>query len=272
MARKAMLIDLARCAGCCGCVVACQMQNNTRPGVVWGNVDAIEWGEYPDAGRSYLPHACMQCDAPACVAACPTGASYQRDDNVTLVEYDKCICCGQCVTACPYGARHLSQTSKYWFDSNTPAPYEAEGVQRVNVAEKCIFCAQLVDSGGQPACVTNCPGGARFFGDIDDPESSVAKKAATATRVDETGFYYLPVNGMDPGLITPFVTTGGQVVNPKTVTAKKAEGNATPIIVGASVIAAAAVGAGVGVTATKSANRKAAAEAAKTNTEGGGEQ
>jgi Fe-S-cluster-containing dehydrogenase component len=247
------------------------MQNNTRPGVVWGRVDALEWGEYPEAGRSYLPHACMQCDDPACVASCPTGASYQREDGITLVDYERCICCGQCVVACPYGARHINNEDKYWFEQKTPAPYEAEGVQRMNVAEKCNFCAGKVDDGGLPACVATCPGKARFFGDIDDPESDIAKKAAKATRVAETGFYYLPVKGMDASLITP-VLTGNMSSSPKqdakgqknAEKSQKAEGSdATPVIIAAGAIAVAAgAGVGIGVSRSKAAKRKAAAATA----------
>jgi molybdopterin-containing oxidoreductase family iron-sulfur binding subunit len=198
----------------------------------------------------------MQCDSPACVAACPTGASYKQDDGVTLVDYDACICCGQCVAACPYGARHINNQSKYWFEQNTPAPYEAEGVQRSNVAEKCIFCANLVAEGGTPACVATCPGKARVFGDIEDLESDIAKKAANAIRIDETGCYYIPVKGMSDELIAPVVTSGSALPIAKKVEAKKAEANPTPLIVGGAVVAAAAVGAAVGVGVSKAKANK----------------
>jgi molybdopterin-containing oxidoreductase family iron-sulfur binding subunit len=221
------------------------MQNNTRPGVVWNKIDRVEWGEYPQAGRTYLPHACMQCDAPACVAACPTGASYKRADGITLVDYDKCICCEQCAVACPYDARRVDNTQEYWFEQNVPAPYESYGVQRSDVVEKCIFCAELVDGGGQPACVSNCPGGARTFGDIDDPESPVALKAANAVRVDSTGFYYLPVAGMQEELIFDHVLAP----QPEPRHGRKAEASPTPLIVGAGVAAAGAVGIAAGVLA-----------------------
>ena len=103
-----------------------------------------------------------------------------------------------------------------------------------------------------------------MFGDIEDPESDIAKKAANATRVDETGFYYIPVNGMDSALIGPVVTGDAAVPNPKPATAVKAEPNLTPVIVGAGVVAAAAVGAGVGVAVNKS-------KAAKKDDEGSAE-
>ena len=61
-----------------------------------------------------------------------------------------------------------------------PAPYEFYGVQRELVAEKCIFCEARLAEGKQPACVVNCPGRARYFGDLDDPDSSAAKAVAAA--------------------------------------------------------------------------------------------
>jgi molybdopterin-containing oxidoreductase family iron-sulfur binding subunit len=239
------------------------MQNNTSQDVVWGNLDRCEWGIYPEASRCYLPHACMQCDYPACVAKCPTGASYKGADGVTLVDYKTCIGCGICVEACPYGARILNRATRTYFGAKKQAPYEAYGVQRTNVAEKCIFCHDLVEQGGMPACVVNCPGKARTFGDIEDPQSDIAKKAANAKRIDESGFYYLEPAGIPAGMILSKVTLDiepldakGPVVVKEAAESKKAAAgiDPVPIGIGAAVVVAAGVGAGVAV---KSKRKKA---------------
>jgi molybdopterin-containing oxidoreductase family iron-sulfur binding subunit len=242
------------------------MQNNTRPGVVWVTVDRCEWDDYPDARRTYLPHSCMQCDDPPCASACPTGASHQNEEGVTLVDYEECICCGQCVSACPYGARHLNTTKENWFDAETPAPYESYGVQRADVAEKCIFCEELRAEGRQPACVVNCPGAARTFGDIDDPESEIAQKAANAKRVGTTGFYYLEPVGMPSDMLASKVMVSSPPVEaveaetdaetdeaPKTAAAP----GISPAVIGGGAVVVAAAAVGVGVAVKRSKDKKA---------------
>ena len=200
MAHYAMAIDLRRCAGCAACVVACQLENNQRPGVSWSMLDCFEWGtEAGTSGRAYVPHACMQCDDSPCVSLCPTGASVRGADGVTLVNYDACISCGVCLTACPYDARKANDATDYMFGASEPAPYEAYGTQRSGVVEKCTFCHDRVEEGKQPACVLNCPAKARFFGDLDDPESDVATFLAAhpeAERIDETSLYYVAPDDM----------------------------------------------------------------------------
>ena len=206
MTRLAIAIDLSRCTGCNTCAMACKMQNNVPMGMTWNRVlnENCEFevgvqGTYPSISRSHLPIACQHCENPACLRVCPTGATYKDDKGRVEIDYEKCIACGLCLAACPYGARKLNRTSENMFGADVPAPYESYGVQRELVAEKCIFCEARLAEGKQPACVVNCPGRARYFGDLDDPESPVSKFIAgdeAVLRVDETSFYYRPVDGM----------------------------------------------------------------------------
>lgn len=202
MARYGMLVDLRRCAGCYACVVACQLWNNQRPGIAWNHVERCEWtDEQGTPRRSFLPHACMHCADAPCQAACPTGATYTRDDGIVAVNYDACIACEACVEACPYDARVVAPNDTWWFDQPEPAPYESEGIVREKpVVEKCVFCYPRLDQGLQPACVVNCPGKARVFGDLDDPESEVAQAIAEAGdavyNVPGSSFYYVGFSDM----------------------------------------------------------------------------
>ena len=194
-----MVIDLAKCVGCDSCTVACKAENRTPPGVTYNVVLEQETGAYPNVRIEAIPRPCMQCENPACVSVCPVSATYRGDDGIVVIDADRCIGCKYCIAACPYGARKLNRTSENMFGADVPAPYESYGVQRELVAEKCIFCEARLAEGKQPACVVNCPGRARYFGDLDDPESPVSKFIAgdeAVLRVDETSFYYRPVDGM----------------------------------------------------------------------------
>jgi molybdopterin-containing oxidoreductase family iron-sulfur binding subunit len=239
MSKWGMVLDLTRCAGCYSCVVSCKMENNTRPGLNWNEVQKVEWGNYPDAHQVFMSNLCMHCENPPCVQACPAGATYKREDGIVMTDYEKCIGCGYCIPACPYNARQINETESYNFEE--PTPYELAGIQRINVAEKCIFCYQRVDQGKMPACVTNCPGKCRIFGDLDDPNSDINKyiKARDAHHVEGTSIYYVLPEGMDlsnvpPGCIQPaYLNALTNVAQP---VGKAALGLAAAAVVGGVVL------------------------------------
>ena len=109
--------------------------------------------------------------------ACPTEATYQRDDGLVLIEREKCVGCGACVVACPYGSRQLINEVESYYPENYPTPYEMVRQKRFKrgTAVKCDFCFERLEKGRLPACVETCPGLARIFGDLDDPNSDVSK-------------------------------------------------------------------------------------------------
>jgi Fe-S-cluster-containing hydrogenase component 2 len=114
-------LDLSRCVGCRRCVYACVDENNQSrdPQVHWirvlkmdkkNGIDLIESDPYydpeevPEEDAFYLPVACQQCRNAPCVRVCPVKATWQEPDGIVVIDYDQCLGCRCCMSACPYGA------------------------------------------------------------------------------------------------------------------------------------------------------------------------
>lgn len=206
MTRYGFAVDVKRCMGCMTCAVACKSANNLATGVWWNRMlteggEAVDApaGEYPNVKREYLTVACQHCDNPACVKVCPVGATYKdAETGVVRQDYEKCIGCRMCMSACPYtGVRSFNwEEPSYPFDvvvGDKDAP-----THQKHVVEKCTMCWHRLARGEEPACTVGCPADARFWGDLDDPESTVSKKIAARefkTLLPEMGtkpsVYYL---------------------------------------------------------------------------------
>ena len=207
------VVDTAACIGCGLCVVACKEENHvpeeaeytrtwierhviTTDGQL--HVDSPEAGMHgfpfdstdpTAAGKPvdeayFVPRLCMQCANSPCTSVCPVGATYKAEDGVILVDARRCIGCGYCVVACPYGARYLVPAAEQ-------APNDTPGI-----ADKCTWCYHRISRNLEPACVEVCPVGARKFGDASDPDSEIA------TLVRERNPQQLwPEYGTDPRVL-----------------------------------------------------------------------
>ena len=176
-----MVIDLKKCIGCFGCQALCKSENATLPGVNWSRVIFSESGIFPKVRKDPLPMLCMHCQDPLCVRVCPTGASSKRSDGIVIIDEVKCLGCESCVVACPYQARSLLSKATEYYVGQGLTPFEKVSHKRhtVGVVEKCNFCVQRLEKGLEPSCVAGCMANARYFGNIDDPESEVSKMAVS---------------------------------------------------------------------------------------------
>lgn len=161
-------------------------------------------GSYPNARMRYVPRPCMQCSNPACIKVCPVQATYVDSDGVVRVNYNRCIGCRFCAVACPYSARYFNWEAPSWTSElaqhlnpdivSEDGSLEGPAVRPKGVVEKCTFCihrrhkaqarAELEGRAMRadeyiPACVETCMARARFFGDLDDPESTVSRLASS---------------------------------------------------------------------------------------------
>jgi molybdopterin-containing oxidoreductase family iron-sulfur binding subunit len=129
---------------------------------------------YMNEAVEHRPFAvlCNHCENPPCVRACPTKATFKReDDGIVLMDFHRCIGCRFCMAACPYGSRSFNfRDPRNGLDDkeiNLKFPTRMMGV-----VEKCNFCAERLAVGKMPACV-EASNGAITFGDLKDPHSPV---------------------------------------------------------------------------------------------------
>jgi len=144
---ETLTINAEKCTSCRACELTCSF---TKEGVFAPSLSRIRVVRFMNRGLS-VPTVCVNCARPACVEVCPTEAAYiDRSVPVVRIDEEKCIGCGECVKACPFGAADFNEEK--------------------GVAYMCDLCD------GNPACVSNCIYGALTF----KPRYTVAEQKRRA--------------------------------------------------------------------------------------------
>lgn len=173
---KVMIINYDICNGCYNCQIACKdehVANDWSPiakpqpdtGQFWYKIHDNVRGQVPKVKITYEHSICQHCDDAPCIEACNAGAIYKRDDGAVIIDPDNCRGNNMCIAACPY-------ENVIYFN------------EALNIAQKCTFCAHLLDKGWrEPRCVDACPTGALTFGEEEDLKDLIAKAEALKPKL-----------------------------------------------------------------------------------------
>jgi formate dehydrogenase iron-sulfur subunit len=183
---KAFLIDTTKCIGCRACQIACKRWNElpaekttftgsyqTMEDTTADTFTLIKFKEVSNGSPLqwlFRKKQCMQCSDPACIKVCPTQAIIKHKDGFKIRDAEKCVGCGMCVSACPFGV-----------------PKKDEKAMKVR---DCVFCGNRVVNNLIPSCAKTCPPGALSFGEREEIIASARARVASLKKKFPKAYLY----------------------------------------------------------------------------------
>ena len=226
-----MSIDLNSCVGCNACIVACYAENNIAVvgreqvkvgrNMQWLRIDTYFEGDLSAPRAHFQPMACQHCENAGCEQVCPVGATVHTPEGINTMVYNRCVGTRYCSNNCAYKVRRFNfllysdyDTESLKFMRNPDVTVRSRGVM-----EKCSYCIQRIEAAKidadkenrevrdgdiVTACQQSCPTSAIVFGNINDPESKVAKlKAKERDYQVLADLNYRPRTTYTAGVINP---------------------------------------------------------------------
>jgi molybdopterin-containing oxidoreductase family iron-sulfur binding subunit len=164
----------------------------------WLRIDRYLDGDPDDPVVHQQPMLCQHCDDAPCESVCPVNATTHSPEGLNEMVYNRCVGTRYCANNCPYKVRRFNFLRFQEAQLRDPVQELAFNpqvtVRGVGVMEKCTFCVQRINEGKyraknkgevvedgaiQTACQQACPAQAITFGDLNDPESKIAKMHAS---------------------------------------------------------------------------------------------